>query len=70
MPFKSKDQAKKFFAMEGRGELPKGTAEKWAHHTPGGIKDLPEKKGKGKPKGRKFPTNIRKAAALRIANGK
>ena len=47
MPFKSKAQMKKFFAMEDRGELPQGTAEKWAKHTPN-IKELPEKKKKNK----------------------
>jgi len=31
------------FAAEERGELPKGTAERWAKHTKN-IKDLPEKK--------------------------
>ena len=44
MPFKSKAQMKKFFAMEKRGEIPKGTAERWAEETPN-IKKLPEKKG-------------------------
>ena len=43
MPYKSKAQMKKFFAMESRGELPKGTAKEWAHHTPN-ISKLPEKK--------------------------
>ena len=42
MPFKSKSQAKFFFAKEDRGELPKGTAIKWAHKTKN-IKSLPEK---------------------------
>ena len=41
MPFRSKRQVKKFFAMEARHELPKGTAERWAHHTKE-IKSLPE----------------------------
>jgi hypothetical protein len=41
-----------FFAMEKRGELPKGTAERWARETPN-IKNLPEKvKQNGKKKGR------------------
>jgi hypothetical protein len=31
-----------FFAMEKRGELPKGTAERWAEHTPN-IKSLPKR---------------------------
>ena len=46
MPFKSKAQMKKFFAMEKRGEMKKGTAERWAKETPN-IKKLP-KRVKGK----------------------
>jgi hypothetical protein len=42
MPFKSKAQMRKFFAMERAGELPQGTAREWAHHT-SDIKKLPEK---------------------------
>jgi hypothetical protein len=42
MPFKSKRQMRKFFAMENREELPRGTAEEWAHETPN-ISKLPEK---------------------------
>ena len=34
MPFKSKAQMKKFFAMEKRGEIPPGTAKRWAEETP------------------------------------
>ena len=41
MPFKSKAQMRLFFAKEHRGELPRGTARKWAEHTPS-IKKLPE----------------------------
>ncbi len=41
MPFKSKAQEKLFFVKEAKGELPKGTAEEWAHETPS-IKKLPE----------------------------
>lgn len=41
MPFKSKSQARLFFAKEKRGELPEGTAEHWAEVTPS-IKALPE----------------------------
>ncbi len=44
MPYVSKAQAGKFFAMERRGELPKGTARRWAHETPGGIASLPRRK--------------------------
>lgn len=45
MPFKSKAQQKYMFAAEGRGDLPKGTAKRWAHHTKN-IKKLPEHKQK------------------------
>lgn len=41
MPMKSKAQQKWMFAAEARGELPKGTAKRWADHTKD-IKDLPE----------------------------
>lgn len=43
MPFKSKAQQRFMFAAEGRGDIPKGTAKRWADHTPN-IKKLPEKK--------------------------
>lgn len=43
MPFKSKSQQRWMFAAEERGEVPKGTAKRWAEHTPS-IKKLPEKK--------------------------
>lgn len=49
MPFKSKRQMRWMFAAEERGEVPKGTARRWAHETPN-IKKLPEKK-KEKKKG-------------------
>jgi hypothetical protein len=42
MPFTSKAQQGWMFAAQARGEVPKGTAERWARHTPG-IKNLPEK---------------------------
>lgn len=41
MPFRSQAQRKFMYAAEERGELKKGTADKWAKHTPN-IKDLPE----------------------------
>jgi hypothetical protein len=41
MPFKSKAQQRFMFSAESKGELPKGTAERWAEHTPD-IKALPE----------------------------
>ena len=43
MPFKSRSQQRFFFSAESRGELPKGTALRWAHETPN-IKALPDKK--------------------------
>jgi len=49
IPYRSKRQVKKFFAMEARGELPKGTAEKWSEETPS-IKNLPEKAGGKMPR--------------------
>lgn len=47
MPFKSKSQQKWMFAAEARGEIKKGTAKRWAKHTPS-IKELPEKAKKKK----------------------
>lgn len=44
MPFKSKKQWRKFFAMENKGELPKGKAKEWARETKTPYKRLPEKK--------------------------
>ena len=44
---KSKAQVRKLFALEERGELPKGTAERMAHETKKkshkSLKKLPEK---------------------------
>jgi len=40
VPYKSEKQRRKFFVMEERGEIKKGTAERWAKHTRN-IKDLP-----------------------------
>lgn len=45
--FQSKAQQRKMFAMEERGELPKGKAKEWAKDTPN-IEKLPEKKRKKK----------------------
>ena len=42
MPFKSQAQRRKFYAMEARGEISKGTVKKWESHTPKGKK-LPER---------------------------
>jgi len=56
MPFRSKRQNRKFRAMEARGELPKGTAHRWAHETPGGVRNLPEraKKKRGKRRAKRY----------------
>lgn len=40
MAYASKAQQGLFFAKEARGELPKGTAKRWAEETPN-IKKLP-----------------------------
>jgi hypothetical protein len=50
MPFQSKAQQRFMFAAEERGDVPKGTAERWAHHTKS-IKSLPEYKSKKKASG-------------------
>ena len=42
MPYRSKREMRWRFAAEKRGEVPKGSAREWAHHTPN-IKALPEK---------------------------
>jgi hypothetical protein len=44
MPFQSKAQMKKCFAMKGRGQAKGWNCEEWAHKTKS-IKKLPEKKG-------------------------
>lgn len=41
MPFKSKAQMRMMFAKEERGEVPKGTAKRWADETKN-IDNLPE----------------------------
>lgn len=47
------------FAAQKRGDLPKGTAEKWAKHTPD-IKGLPEEvKKKKKYKTKKTPKKLK-----------
>lgn len=42
MPIKSKAQQRFLFSAEARGELPAGTAKRWARHTKN-MKNLPEK---------------------------
>jgi hypothetical protein len=57
MPFKSKAQMRWMFAAEERGELPKGTAKRWAEHTKDTSK-LPERKGKGKKDNKEKKSSI------------
>jgi len=59
MPYKSKAQARLFFAKEKKGELPKGKALEWAHKTKS-IKDLPDHVKKVKD----LPEHIKKASDL------
>jgi len=46
MPFRSKSQRRKFYAMANRGEISKAEVKKWEHETV--DKDLPERVGKKK----------------------
>ena len=59
MPFKSQAQRKWMFAAEKRGEVKKGTAIKWAKHTPN-IEALPEKVKKGGYKTTRHKRDYRK----------
>ena len=43
-PFQSKAQHRKFRSMEARGDIARGTSDRWAKHTAGGVGGLPEKK--------------------------
>ena len=45
MPYQSKSQMRKFYAMASRGEISKSKADEWSRKTPN-IKGLPEKKKK------------------------
>jgi hypothetical protein len=51
---------RKFFAMEERGELPGGTAKRWADHTPN-IGRLPERLSKPKRRRRANMQHVRKS---------
>ena len=52
MPFTSRAQQRFMFAAEARGELPEGTARRWAHETKD-IKKLPERVRKQREAGAK-----------------
>ena len=56
MPYKSKAQHKKFRAMEARGDLPKGTSDRWMKETPN-YDQLPETTVEAKPK--RFSKRVR-----------
>jgi hypothetical protein len=59
MPFKSKAQMKWMFAAEKRDEVKKGTAKRWAEHTPN-LKKLPNKIGKAMKKKKKKKKHAKK----------
>ena len=63
MPFKSKAQQRFMFAAEERGDVPKGTAEEWAHKTPN-IKKLPEHVKKHKKTAEEIASEILKKAGF------
>ena len=48
MPFKSKAQRRKFYAMADRGEISEATVERWEDETPKGKK-LPERVKQAEP---------------------
>lgn len=64
MPFKSKAQQRYMFAAEARGEIKKGTAEKWAKHTKN-IKSLP-----ARVKGSKKKSHVPGSIYNKYKNGK
>lgn len=43
MPFKSKAQVRKFYAMRKRGEISEATLQKWKKHTKAKYSSLPER---------------------------
>ena len=65
-PFTSKSQQKFMFAAEARGEIPKGTARRWAKHTPS-IKSLPERKTSNKRAAKKL---LKKTAKRSFVGGR
>jgi len=50
MPFKSKAQRRKFYALKAKGKMSQATIDEWESAT--GKKKLPEKVKKKKKKGR------------------
>lgn len=43
MPFKSKSQVRKFYALKRQGKMTQSEIDKWMSETGGGYKNLPEK---------------------------
>lgn len=69
MPFRSKAQQRWMFAAEARGEVPPGTAERWAHETPN-LKNLPERVGrKNRRRKRRGEAEMASAAIRKAAGG-
>jgi hypothetical protein len=64
VPYQSQAQHRYFRAAEARGELPQGTSSRWAHHTPGGIKGLPQRSGKTRQAGKKRTKTRKRASVL------
>jgi len=65
MPLKSKAQQRYMFAAESRGELPKGTALRWAHETQAAGQDLKKLPNKvKKKKAKKAKKGMRKVASI------
>lgn len=58
IPFLSKSQQRWCFAAEKRGELPKGTCQRWAKKTKN-IAKLPEKVGAKSARGKKHSRGSR-----------
>lgn len=59
MPFKSKAQWRKFFAMANRGEMPESKAKEWAEETKKPFKQLPEHKKEKSEKKSSWPKMAR-----------
>ena len=58
MPFKSKAQRRKFYAMANRGEIDEETVKEWEEET--GDKELPEKVDEDKDEKKKKDAFVRK----------
>jgi hypothetical protein len=52
MPFRSRAQVRKFYALKKKGKMSQSEIDKWTNETPS-IKSLPERIGKKKSRKRK-----------------